>query len=113
MYNKWRETIKFFNTRIEQEVTRQEILRVIKCKPTGYPVTADNYRNLLENAGFIKHISSGKYFVLREIPDVSVTLMRRYVDKKDCLAWLEFWEKVKINNGSEKKNDKRETIGSL
>ena len=93
-YNQWKETVKFFNSKVGQIVTRFELRHAVKHKYRNrYPLTIDNYRSILEKAGYLYHpgISSGVYFVVKQIPEVSSTLMREYINKTKPFHWLKFW----------------------
>ena len=91
-YNYWRETIKFFNSKIGQEVKRQELLRAVEHSDLKHrPLTTDTYKGILMRAGYLKYIARGKYFVKKQIPDVSLTLMREYVYTNKPMGWFKFW----------------------
>ena len=92
-YNQWKETVKFFNSKVGQQVTRSELRQAVKHRPRShYPLTIDNYRALLESSEYIKHIGRGTYFVVRQIPDVSSSLVKEYVERKrKPFGWFKFW----------------------
>ena len=91
-YNQWKETVKFFNSKVGQTVTRFELRHAVKHKRRRHhPLTIDTYRSLLEKAGYLKHPGLGTYFVVKQIPEVSSTLMREYINKTKPFHWLKFW----------------------
>lgn len=112
-YNIWRETIKFFNTKINQEVTRQGFFNNVKRFGIHGLDSRDTYRFLLQKAGYLKTIGRGKYQVLKQIPDVSSTLIKDFVNQYyKPMGWLKFWSGVECylefrrENGREKGHNK-------
>jgi predicted transcriptional regulator of viral defense system len=89
-YNIWKETIKFFNTKVNQEVTRKELRANVKRFGNYSLDSRDIYRSILEKAGYLKHIGLGRYQVIKEIPDVSLTLMTDFASSAP-MAWLKYW----------------------
>jgi len=92
-YNRWKETVKLFNSKIGQEVTRKELHRTVKHIPRkSYPTTLDNYKAILMQAGYVRLVEDGIYFVVSQIPEVSLTVMRKYVeDKRKPFGWFKYW----------------------
>ena len=108
-YNQWKEIIKFFNTKVGQEVTRKELrAAIIHRRRNDYPETVDNYRMLLENAGYIDHTGTGIYFVKKQIPDISSSLVKEFLDRKNKpYGWFKFWGMNTLDDYIEwRKNEK-------
>jgi hypothetical protein len=91
-YNIWRETIKYFNTKINQEVTRREFFGNVKRFGSFSLDSRDTYRLLLQKAGYLKTVGRGKYLVLKEIPNVSLTMVENFIHQYyQPMGWLPFW----------------------
>ena len=110
-YSIWRETIKFFNTKINQEVTRKQFFGNIQRFGKYSLDSRDTYRLILQKAGYLKTIGRGRYLIIKEIPDVSVTLMDDFVNQKSPLAWFKYWNGLEYYLDLRRRiNDSRRTI---
>ena len=89
-YNMWREAIKYFNLNTGKEITRQSYFANVKRLGTFPLDMRDMYRLLLQNAGYIQTVARGKYLVVKQIPDVSITLMRDFVSQESPIAWFKY-----------------------
>ena len=122
-YSLWKNTIKFFNTKVNQETSRQEFFRGVGGGPGRGIDTRDLYKGLLKRAGYIKMVGNGKYYILKQIPDVSLTLMRDFVHQESPMAWFKYWNGLEYYvdlkrriKGKKKEvilNDSRRTIRSI
>lgn len=89
-YNIWRETIKFFNTKVGQEFTRQEFFGRVKRFGNFSMDSRDTYRLLLQKAEYVKTVGRGRYQIIKEIPNVSLVVMRDFVGKQSPIAWFKY-----------------------
>jgi len=106
-YNIWRETIKFFNTKVNQEVTRKGFFNNVKRFGRYRLDSRDTYRLILQKAGYLKTIGRGRYQVIKEIPNVSLTLMDDFASPKKPMGWLKFWGGLEYYLERKKENEKR------
>ena len=108
-YNIWRETIKFFNTKINQEVTRQQFFGNVKRYGSHGIDSRDKYRLLLQRAGFLERSGRGRYQILKEIPNVSLTMLADFVHEYHYvpMGWLPFWGGLETYIEYWRKNGKR------
>jgi hypothetical protein len=91
-YNIWKETIKFFNSNVGKEVTRQQLLGNVKRFGRRSIDSRDTYRLLLQKAGYLKTSGRGRYLVLKEIPNVSLTTVENFIRQYyQPMGWLPFW----------------------
>jgi hypothetical protein len=111
-YNIWQETIKFFNTKINQEVTRKEFFDSVNRFGRYNLNSRDTYRLLLQKAGFLESIGRGKYQVLKQIPNVSLTEMTDFVNQYyKPMGWFKYWNGLEYYLDLRRRmNDSRRTI---
>jgi len=89
-YNIWRETIKFFNTKVNQETSRREFFGKVGGWPARNLDPRDIYKTLLKKAGYVISSDRGKYYIPKIIPDVSLTLMKDFVNRESPIAWFKY-----------------------